>query len=95
VIETRSDLVRETILAIVDDPGAIETAETWLRENRDRLAYVSHQGGCGCCVVDWNIEGPREVVETLPNELRCSSEWTRDPNALPKRHLLRRWFKGG
>jgi hypothetical protein len=65
VVETRSDLVRETILAIVDELGALETAETWLWENRNRLAYVSQQAGCGCCVVDWNTEGPREVLETV------------------------------
>ena len=70
-------LIRETLLGDVNEPGEVEKAEAWLRTHRDRLTYLSEQGGCGCCVVDWDIEGPRELIETLPNSLRCDSPWTR------------------
>ncbi len=70
-------LIRMTMLADVHEAGEVEKAEAWLRVHQDRLTYLSEQGGCGCCVVDWDLEGPREVIETLPNSLRCDSGWTR------------------
>ena len=69
--------IRMTLLADVHQAGEVEKAEAWLLTHRDRLTYLSEQGGCGCCIVDWNMEGPREVIETLPNSLRCDSDWTR------------------
>ena len=66
-----------TLLADVDEAGAVEMAEAWLHVHQDHLTYLSEQGGCGCCVVDWDMAGPREVIETLPNSLRCDSGWTR------------------
>ena len=70
-------LIRMTLLADVNEPGEVEKAEAWLHTHKDRLTYLSEQGGCGCCVVDWDMEGPLEVIETLPNSLRCDSNWTR------------------
>ena len=70
-------LIRMTLLADVHEAGEVEKAEAWLRIHHDGLTYLSEQGGCGCCVVDWDMEGPREVIETLPNFLRCDSGWTR------------------
>ncbi len=71
------DTVRMTLLAEVDQPGDLEAAQDWLRAHRGSLAYLSAEDGCGCCVVSWDLEGPREVVQTLPNRLRCNSGWTR------------------
>ena len=70
-------LIRMTLLADVNEPGEVEKAEAWLRTHKDSLTYLSEEGGCGCCIVDWDMEGPREIIETLPNSLRCSSSWTR------------------
>ena len=70
-------LIRMTLLADVHEAGEVEKAEAWPRIHQDRLTYLSAQGGCGCCIVDWDMEGPREVIETLPNSLRCDSGWTR------------------
>ena len=69
--------VRMTLLADVHEPGEVEKAEAWLRTHQNCLTYLSEQGGCGCCVVDWDMDGPREVIETLPNSLRCDSPWAR------------------
>ena len=71
------ETIRMTLLADVHEAGAVERAEAWLNAHRDRLTHLSEQGGCGCCIVDWDMAGPREVVETLPNSLRCDSGWTR------------------
>ena len=73
----KGKLIRMTLLAVVDEPGEVEKAEAWLRIHQGSLTYLSAQGGCGCCIVDWDMEGPREVIETLPNSLRCGSNWTR------------------
>lgn len=76
IIGHEGEPIRMTLLADVHQPGAVDEAEAWLRTHRDRLTYLSEQGGCGCCIVDWDMEGPREVIETLPNRLRCDSSWT-------------------
>ncbi|QDT17261.1 hypothetical protein [Alienimonas californiensis] len=68
---------RATILAATDEPDEVRTAEKWLRENRSRLTYVSEQQGCGCCILMWDVEGPDEVVATLPESVTAASEWSR------------------
>ena len=75
--------IRMTLLADVHEPGEVEKAEAWLRAHEGRLTYLSKQGGCGCCIADWDVEGPQEVIEMLPNSLRCDSGWTRGERGLP------------
>ena len=72
-----TDIVRMTLLAVVDEEGEVGKAEAWLAGHAHRLTFLSGQGGCGCCTVDWDMEGPLEVIETIPNSLRCDSPWTR------------------
>lgn len=76
-------LRRATIIASVDEPGEAEAAEAWLEAARDRLTHVSDQRGCGCCVVSWDIEGPDELIATLPETLRGYSNW--HPFPMPER----------
>ena len=83
---------RETILVEVDNPADVAEAEAWLDAVADRLSFVSEQTGCGCCVLSWDIEGPAELLDTLPDGFRCDSNWTRredDPQPAPG--LLLRW----
>lgn len=68
--------MKATICALIDNPGELELAESWLEANRDALSFVSEQNACGCCVMGWDIEGPVEIVSTLPNQISASSEWT-------------------
>jgi hypothetical protein len=70
-------LIRASICAVTDNPGEVDLAESWLDQNKARLTFVSDMNGCGCCVFLWDIEGPSEVVDTLPTQLASSSEWTR------------------
>lgn len=74
-----SQTSRATIIAEVDQPGQAEAAEAWLEAASDRLTHVSDQLGCGCCVEIWNIEGPAELIATLPENLRGHSEWSPVP----------------
>ncbi|MFP6561848.1 hypothetical protein WJ542_26605 [Paraburkholderia sp. B3] len=83
---------RETILVEVDNPADVTEAEAWLEAAADRLFFVSEQKGCGCCVLSWDIEGPAELLDTLPDAFRCDSGWTRrEDQPQPAPGLLRRW----
>ena len=68
-------VARATICVLVDNPGELELAEAWLADNTRSLALVSGPGGCGCCVVEWDIEGPESVIATLPPHLSAGSSW--------------------
>ncbi|WP_462172218.1 hypothetical protein [Pseudoalteromonas xiamenensis] len=67
--------MKATICALIDNPGEVELAESWLEANRKVLSFVSEQNACGCCVMGWDIEIPEEFVSTLPNHISASSEW--------------------
>jgi hypothetical protein len=73
--------VRESICVIVDDSASVQAAEEWLASHRHRLDYISENYGCGCCVDLYDLEGTEDVLSTIPHDLRCSSEWTRDERA--------------
>ena len=60
---------RVTLIVALDYPGEAEFAEEWLEANRARLSQVSGQMGCGCCVLMWELEGPEEVIATVPPEM--------------------------
>ena len=69
---------RATICVVVDDPGEVEAGRKWLAANRRRLTRVSENRGCGCCVDLWDVEGPREVLATLPDGLPLRERHGRD-----------------
>ncbi|MFO1053232.1 MAG: hypothetical protein U1F36_13550 [Planctomycetota bacterium] len=63
--------MRAQIIVDVDNPDEVEAAESWIAEWRDRLASVSEDKGCGCCVHMWDVEGSKEVLETIPDRIRA------------------------
>ncbi|MEV8516720.1 hypothetical protein [Dactylosporangium sp. NPDC051484] len=68
-------MIRQTMAASVDTANEVEAAEAWLNANRDALTYAEEKGGCGCCVRVWKLEGPAEVLATIPYEVSASSAW--------------------
>ncbi|MER5333648.1 hypothetical protein [Micromonospora sp. NPDC002717] len=68
-------MIRQTMAASVDKTSEVEAAEVWLNANRDALTYAEEEGGCGCCVRVWKLEGPAEVLATIPYEVSASSDW--------------------
>lgn len=68
---------RFSMMARVDDGREVAEAEAWIASHREKLTSVS-QGGCGCCVRTWLIEGPRELVDKVPATLSASTDWDRD-----------------
>ncbi len=76
-------LLRASICALADNPGEVDLAESWLNENRARLTQVSDMNGCGCCVFLWDVEGPPDVVGTIPTQLISASEWASPGGSAP------------
>jgi hypothetical protein len=72
-------MARESICVIVDDPVSVTSAEEWLAENRSRLDFLSENLGCGCCVDLYDLEGPEEVLQTIPQPLLCWTAWACRP----------------
>jgi hypothetical protein len=67
-------VTRRTIIVSVDDPNEVAAAEAWLSANQDAMTRAD-RGGCGCCVRIWKLEGPAEVLATIPREVSASSDW--------------------
>ncbi|WP_433270303.1 hypothetical protein ACQPWR_14775 [Micromonospora vinacea] len=68
---------RFSMMARVDVPHEVADAEGWIARYRESLTSIA-ETGCGCCVRAWQIEGPRELADTIPLVLGVSSEWDRD-----------------
>lgn len=66
---------RASICALVDNEGEVEEAERWLEDHRAVLTFVSEMNGCGCCFFAWDIQGPEELVSSLPKHLSSGSSW--------------------
>lgn len=68
--------IRASICALADNVGEVDAAEHWLEQNRKRLSYVSEMNGCGCCVFMWDVQGPKEIIDSLPLHLSAGSSWS-------------------
>ncbi|MEH0932660.1 hypothetical protein [Micromonospora sp. CPCC 205558] len=68
---------RFSMMARVDTPGEVADAEAWIARYRESLTSIA-ETGCGCCVRAWQIDGPQELVDTIPLVLSASTEWDRD-----------------
>jgi hypothetical protein len=69
-------MIRRTMAASVDDGNEVAQAEAWLASNSNALAWVAEEGGCGCCIRAWRLEGPEDVLATIPPTLTTSdAEW--------------------
>ncbi len=67
---------RASICIAVDEPAEVEAGDKWLAANRERVNFVSENNGCGCCVDMYDLEGPAEVLATIPETIRSSSDWS-------------------
>jgi hypothetical protein len=69
-------MARATICIAVDEPAEVEAGERWLSANRDRLDFISENYGCRCCVDLYDLEAMPEVLASIPEPIRASSDWT-------------------
>ena len=65
-----------------DDADALDSAEQWIEVYRDRLTYVSDRRGGGSVLI-YDIEGPDEVIATLPRLIQEADP--KLPSPLPLR----------
>lgn len=49
---------------------------TWLTAWKRKMSYVSPDYGCGCCIHLFDLAGPKEAIDALPDELLTVSDWT-------------------
>jgi hypothetical protein len=49
---------------------------TWLNVWKKKLSFVSPDYGCGCCIHLFDLEGPAEAIDALPEQLLTVSDWT-------------------
>jgi len=66
---------RATISTDRDEPETLAVFEAWMQKWRPRLTRISQNYGCGCCVDLYDVEGPDEAIDAIPEELRTTSEW--------------------
>jgi len=71
-----SNMARATISIAVDEPAQVRAGEEWLTANHSRLSFISENYGCGCCVDLYDMEGPDDLLATIPDLLRTTSDWT-------------------
>src|ERR1700712_1953978 len=82
---------KATLIAVIDLPHQVQTADEWLEHAQDRLTYISDQKGCGCCIFMWDVEGPIDLIETIPEMMRCSSDWA--PEGLAQESPRTGWLR--
>ena len=49
---------------------------TWLNVWKKKMTFVSADYGRGCCIHLFDLEGPKEAIEAIPERLLAASEWT-------------------
>ena len=67
--------MRATICVAVDFPDEVREVEAWFAAWRENLTYVSDNQGCGCCVDIWDVDGPREAIDVIPEHSQSASDW--------------------
>lgn len=64
-------IVRADICVDVERPDELQAVESWFAQWRERLAYISDDTGCGCCVHIWTVDGPEEAIRAIPAASRA------------------------
>jgi hypothetical protein len=67
---------RASICIASDSPEEADSFEAWTAQWKKKMTFFSDDYGCGCCVHLFDVEGPAEGIEAIPEKLRTTSEWT-------------------
>jgi len=73
---------KATIIVEVDEKGQSDQSkefEKWKIENLHSLTFISENEGCGCCVDIYRVEGPQQIISTIPPKILGGSEWDNVP----------------
>ena len=61
---------------------------TWQTAWQKKMAFVSRDYGCGCCIHLFDLEGPKEAIDALPRDLLTFSAWTENGEKQAARHIM-------
>jgi hypothetical protein len=82
-----ASLHRATVCLWADSLEEKVDFTTWLNAWKKRMAFVSQDYGCGCCIHLFDLEGPREAIDAIPKELLTVSAWTEEGLKQVPRHF--------
>ena len=68
-------MARATITIDVHNTSDCAESRSWFHQWERSLVRVSENSGCGCCVEIYDVEGPQEAIDAIPQQLRTHSEW--------------------
>ena len=71
-------MARAQVIVAVDEPTEVTDFAVWLAANEVRLTFISDNTGCGCCVDIYDLEGPEEVLRTIPAAILANGNWARN-----------------
>ena len=66
---------RATIAIATDKPEEVEACDAWFERWELSLTRTSDNYGCGCCVDIYDVEGPEEAINSIPEAVRAGSAW--------------------
>lgn len=69
-------MARATITIDVQNGSETATCRSWFERWESTLVRVSENYGCGCCVEIYDVEGPQEAIDAIPDQFRTFSEWS-------------------
>jgi hypothetical protein len=75
-IHSAADLHRATVCLWSDSIDEKVDFTAWLTAWRKRMTFVSHDYGCGWRIHLFDLEGPKEAIDALPQGLLMISAWT-------------------
>ena len=85
---TTTSLHRATVCLWADSIEEKVEFSAWERNWRRKMSFVSHDYGCGCCIHLFDLEGPKEAIDALPQDLLTVSAWTENGLRQTPRHSL-------
>lgn len=48
----------------------INLVNEWLERNKDKIREYESGGGCGCCVILWELECDESIIHEIPKRMR-------------------------
>jgi hypothetical protein len=67
---------RASVCICTDAPEEDAAFDAWLEQWKEKMAFISDDYGCGCCVHLFDVEGPSEAIAALPKKIRATTDWS-------------------
>ncbi len=68
---------RATLIIDEDKAEQLAAFDTWLERWESSLDRKSENYGCGCCVHIFDVEGPQDAIDAIPESIHAESEWVK------------------